>query len=99
MVIDISDHYFRYYANQSELSKLNTFQVGEIVTDWCGDIGCILTISKSGDVRTDSNGMGELTKLHKLRNGRKIAAYLKDLYKSDIEQQRRVYEKELKNIK
>lgn len=33
MVINIEKHYFRHYANKSEVKEYGKFQVGEIITD------------------------------------------------------------------
>lgn len=83
MIINISDHYFGKNAYMGELKKSGKFQVGEIVTDWEGDTGCILMIFKDGSVRTDSNGMGDISKLKKTRSKQKILEYLKHLHKAD----------------
>lgn len=98
MKIDIKDHYFRDNANGGEVTKLGKFQVGEIITDWVGDTGCILMIFKNGDVRTDSNGMGDISRIKKIRSAKKIAAYLKDLHRADISFMRCIHDQELCNL-
>lgn len=98
MIIDINKHYFHYYANQSEVNKLNNFHVGEIVTDWNGKIGCILVIYKNGEVRTDSNGMGDISQLKKVRNIDKITDYLTALHKADISNIESNFKYELSNL-
>lgn len=85
MTIEICKHFlFACHANLSEVYELKGFCVGEIVRDWHGDVGCILTISKYGDVRTDSNGMGHISKLKKVRSRKTIEAYINQLHKADI---------------
>jgi hypothetical protein len=84
MVINIEKHYFRHYANKSEVKEYGKFQVGEIITDWEGCTGCILLIFKNGDVRTDSNGMSSISKIKKVRSKEKILNYLNVLYNEDM---------------
>lgn len=99
MKINIKDHYFSYYADSSEVNELNGFHVGEIVTDWNGVVGCILTLSKNGEVRTDSNGMGELSELKKVRSRKKIEAYLSDLHRADMGFMLSAHKRELSSIR
>lgn len=99
MKIDISKHYFSYYAEKSEAETLNGFHVGEIITDWHGDTGCVLTIFKDGRVRTDSNGMGELSELRKVRSRKKIEAYLSDLHRVDIGFMMETHNEEIASIR
>jgi hypothetical protein len=84
MIIDISKHYFSYYAGTSKLSELNGFKVGEIINDGQGDTGVILGIYDKLEVRTDSNGMVDANKIKKLRSKTKIKAYLCDLQRADL---------------
>lgn len=99
MTIDISKHYFHRYANTSKVNRIAGFSVGEIVTDWHGDTGCILTIHENGDVRTDSNGMGHIGDIKKVRSRKKIEAYLNDLHKADMEFLLREHEYELNTLR
>lgn len=96
MVININYHYFSNYSGKSDLEKLGNYQVGEIITDWEGDTGCILMIMKDGSIRTDSNGMGDLNKIKKLKSKKKILEYLQNLHESDknfmLERQKRELE-------
>ena len=98
MTIDISKHYFGYYANTGETESLAGFRVGEIVIDWYGETGCILQIYKSGEVRTDSNGMGDIAKLKKTRNRKRIEEYLKDLHEVDMRIIQRTHANELRKL-
>lgn len=84
MVIDIREHYFRDNVHGGELNKLGKFHLGEIVTDWEGITGCIIMIFRNGKVRTDSNGIGDISKLKKVRSKSKIMGYLKDLHSADM---------------
>lgn len=99
MVIDIRNHYFRNNANGGELNELGNFRVGEIVTDWNGDTGCILMIFRNGEVRTDSNGMGDISKLKKVRSKSKILDYLQQLHGADMRIMDRINNRELELIK
>lgn len=83
MIIDISKHYFNYYVGTSKLNELNGFKVGEIINDGQGCTGVILAIYDRSEVRTDSNGMVDVTKITKLHSKRKIEAYLSDLNSAD----------------
>jgi hypothetical protein len=85
MIIDISKHYFSYYAGTSKLNELNGFKVGEIINDGQGYTGVILGIYDKFEVRTDSNGMVDASKIKKLRSKDKIKAYLFDLHRADID--------------
>lgn len=98
MTIDISKHYFGYYANTGETENLAGFSVGEIVIDWYGETCCILQIYNSGEVRTDSNGMGDIAKLKKTRNRNRIEEYLKDLHDSDMKHLLMTHEGELRKL-
>ena len=84
MIININYHYFSCYSGKSDLEKLGNYQVGEIITDWEGDTGCILMIMKDGSIRTDSNGIGDISKIKKVRSKKKILEYLQILHKSDM---------------
>lgn len=99
MVIDIRNHYFRGNANGGEVNELGKFQVGEIVTDWKGDTGCILMIFQNGEVRTDSNGMGDISQLKKVRSKNKILDYLKQLHNADMHFMQMINKRELEQIK
>ena len=98
MIINIKQHYFGYYSNTGDLKELNGFHVGEIVTDWNGQTGCILMIFKNGDVRTDSNGIGDISKLKKLKSKFKILSYLNHLHNADNDFMKMNQEKELKEL-
>ena len=99
MVIDIRKHYFRDSVNGGELNELGKFHVGEIVTDWNGITGCILMIFRNGDVRTDSNGMGDISKLRKVRSKSKIMQYLNELHNADISFMQNIHRRELEQIR
>lgn len=98
MVIDIRKHYFRDNVHGGELNKLGTFRVGEIITDWEGITGCILMIFKNGEVRTDSSGMGDISKLKKVRSKSKIIGYLKELHNADMYFMHYSHKREIKQI-
>lgn len=98
MKINLKDHYFNYYAGYSEMAELEGFHVGEIVMDWEGCVGCILLIFKNGEVRTDSNGMGMLSWLKKVRSRKKIERYLLDLHRADMKFMLSAHKRELATI-
>ena len=98
MIIDITQHYFNYCSNAGELRELNGFHVGEIVTDREGQTSCILMIFKNGEVRTDNNGIGNISKLKKLKSKTKIIRYLQELHKIDMVLIKINHEKELKEV-
>lgn len=99
MVINIEHHYFRHYANKGEVKEYGKYHVGEIITDWEGYTGCILMIFKNGDVRTDSSGMGNISKLKKVRSKSKILEYLNSLYKQDLYFLQNKYNQEIEKVR
>lgn len=95
---EISRYYLDKWFNFPDYEDKNGFHVGEIVTDREGQTSCILMIFKNGEVRTDNNGIGNISKLKKLKSKTKIIRYLQELHKIDMELIKINHEKELKEV-